>query len=59
MPLIRPVRAIQYATPSDGDLSSLIAPPYDVLDQAAKRQLLDADEHNIVAIDLPHLPAKA
>jgi len=59
MPMIRPIDAIQFSLPSDADLSSLIAPPYDVLDVASKRSLLEANPHNVVAIDLPHLPAKA
>ena len=40
------------------DVSGVIAPPYDVLDAQSKAQLLDQDPHNIVAVDLPHLPAK-
>ncbi len=59
MPLIRPVCAITYAAQNGcTDVSPLIAPPYDVLDEAAKKRLLDTDRHNIVDIDLPHLPAK-
>lgn len=41
-----------------GDLSSRIAPPYDVLDEGPKQALLDQDAHNIVAIDLPVTPPK-
>jgi uncharacterized protein (DUF1015 family) len=40
------------------DISSSVAPPYDVLDARAKQALLSKDQHNIVAIDLPHVPAK-
>ena len=59
MPEIRPFRALRYDfTPYGGDLSSVIAPPYDVLDQADKDALLAKDPHNIVAIDLPHIPPK-
>ena len=56
MPPIRPIPAIQYA--GAPDVSARIAPPYDVLDETAKAALLATDEHNIVAVDLPHLPAK-
>jgi len=35
---------------------TLIAPPYDVLSAADKQALLDRNSHNIVAIDLPHVP---
>lgn len=55
---IRAIPAITYGTQAGGDLSSTIAPPYDVLDEAGKAELLNADPRNIVAIDLPHLPAK-
>lgn len=60
MPEIRAIPAITFAPPAGGhgDITKLIAPPYDVLDEAGKARLLDRDAHNIVAIDLPHLPAK-
>jgi len=58
MPLIQPIRAIRYTPKANGDVSPFIAPPYDVIDQAHKNQLLQTDPHNVVAIDLPHLPAK-
>ena len=59
MPLIRPFQALRYDFARyDGDLSSVIAPPYDVLDQADKDALLAKDPYNIVAIDLPHIPPK-
>ncbi len=56
MPTVYPFRAVQFATGSD--LSNLVAPPYDVLDTAGKARLLAKDKRNIVAIDLPHTPAK-
>ncbi len=57
MPAIYPFRAVQYHH-GEGDVSKLVAPPYDVLDNAAKEKLLAHDQPNIVAIDLPHTPAK-
>ncbi|MAE61602.1 MAG: hypothetical protein CMJ49_09630 [Planctomycetaceae bacterium] len=57
MPLLHPFHAIRYATP-DGDLSARIAPPYDVLDEGPKRDLLAQDPYNIVEIDLPVTPPK-
>jgi uncharacterized protein (DUF1015 family) len=57
MPAVFPFRAVQYKQGS-GDVSALVAPPYDVLDAKAKQALLQKDQHNIVAIDLPHTPAK-
>ncbi|MCX5662538.1 MAG: DUF1015 domain-containing protein [Planctomycetota bacterium] len=58
MPAIRPIPAVTFAAQPGRDLSSRIAPPYDVLDEAGKAALLKVDPQNIVAIDLPHLPAK-
>ncbi len=58
MPVIQPINAVTYRRPTDGNISNLIAPPYDVLDEAGKAQLLSRAEQNIAAIDLPHLPAK-
>ncbi|MGH7130594.1 MAG: DUF1015 family protein [Phycisphaerales bacterium] len=65
MPPIHPFRAITYTSLADArdsgagvDLSAFIAPPYDVLDEGAKAALLARSSKNIVAVDLPHLPAK-
>jgi uncharacterized protein (DUF1015 family) len=60
MPTVYPFRAVQYAAGLRGhtDVSPLVAPPYDVLDPAGKHALLKRSEHNIVAVDLPHIPAK-
>lgn len=65
MPKIYPFNAIQYGQllSHEGharghDASALVAPPYDVLDAASKSSLLAKSPANIVAIDLPHLPAK-
>ena len=38
--------------------SELVAPPYDVLSGADKAKMLARNPHNIVAIDLPHIPPK-
>lgn len=57
---IRPFPGIRYATqPGAADISTRLAPPYDVLDTAGKEALLDRDPGNFVKIDLPHVPAKA
>lgn len=60
MPEIAPIPAITYPPQPGGptDLSDRIAPPYDVLTPESKAALLRRSEHNIVAVDLPHLPAK-
>ncbi|MCK4658692.1 MAG: DUF1015 domain-containing protein [Phycisphaerae bacterium] len=57
---IRPFEAIRYDYNAvGGDLSARIAPPYDVLDQTEKDELLAKSDRNIVAIDLPHIPPKS
>jgi uncharacterized protein (DUF1015 family) len=57
MPAIFPFRPAQYSK-GQGNVSTLIAPPYDVLDAKSKQGLLQKDARNIVGIDLPHTPAK-
>jgi uncharacterized protein (DUF1015 family) len=54
---IRPFRGWRYHS-SNGDVSRFIAPPYDILNQADKDRLLARSDHNIVAVDLPHVPPK-
>ena len=58
MPKLHPIDAVTYAPGLWPRLSDLIAPPYDVLDEASKARLLARSDRNIVAVDLPHLPAK-
>ncbi len=57
MPQIHPFNAYQFHA-GTGDVSTKVAPPYDVLDAASKASLLERDAENIIAIDLPHVPAK-
>ncbi|MBS3735347.1 MAG: DUF1015 domain-containing protein [Phycisphaerae bacterium] len=54
---IRPFRGWHYRADA-GDVSDRIAPPYDVLSGEQKDALLARHEHNIVAVDLPHVPPK-
>ncbi|MFG0241593.1 MAG: DUF1015 family protein [Phycisphaerales bacterium JB054] len=63
MPQVFPFRPLHYPAPTTqagaaGDISAKVAPPYDVLDAADKAALLARDPHNIVAVDLPHVPPK-
>ena len=59
MPAVHPFEAVQFhRDTAQGDLSRLVAPPYDVLDLRGKDALLRQSPRNIVAIDLPHVPAK-
>ena len=53
---IRPFRGWRYNTIPGGDVSALIAPPYDVLSASDKDELLARSARNIVAVDLPHVP---
>lgn len=56
---IRPFHAIRYARRPDLDLSKLIAPPYDVLDENSKASYVARHPNNIVSVDLPWLPPKS
>jgi uncharacterized protein (DUF1015 family) len=55
MPVISPLRAIRFPQQNQ---TSLVAPPYDVLSGEDKSRLLARDPHNVVAVDLPHIPPK-
>lgn len=46
-----PFRAVRFT--AAGDLGALVCPPYDVIDEAQRRELLDRDPHNAVRIILP------
>ncbi|MEW6249517.1 MAG: DUF1015 domain-containing protein [Planctomycetota bacterium] len=59
MSTIRPLAGIRYATERSPDVSALIAPPYDIIDDAGKAELLRHSPQNFVRIDLPHMPPKA
>jgi uncharacterized protein (DUF1015 family) len=60
LPEVAPFSAIRYDVQRvGGDLSAVLAPPYDVLDEADKEAFLARSDRNIVAIDLPHLPPKS
>lgn len=57
MPEVFPFFAVQYRG-GRGDVSQLVAPPYDVIDARQKGHLIAGDARNVVSIDLPHTPAK-
>lgn len=60
MPEIRPFTGLRYNESRFGaDLSAVIAPPYDVLDETDKKVLLNGHPNNIVGVDLPHVPPKS
>jgi uncharacterized protein (DUF1015 family) len=54
---IRPFSAIRYGKQFT-DVASVIAPPYDVLDEAQKQALQARHPNNIVTVDLPWMPPK-
>jgi uncharacterized protein (DUF1015 family) len=47
---IAPLEPLRYGAP---DLSTLVAPPYDVIDAARRAELAGRSPHNVVHIDLP------
>jgi uncharacterized protein (DUF1015 family) len=60
MSTIRPFSAIRYAIDTASrDISTRLAPPYDVLSREDKDALLAADPRNFVGVDLPHIPPKS
>lgn len=58
MPKLNPLTPVRYSPAGAGDISTKIAPPYDVLDEGPKQELMARDPHNIVAVDLPVTPPK-
>ncbi len=53
MSVVRPFRALRYAPRFGGDLSSLTAPPYDVISPERRAALAARHPNNIVHLDLP------
>jgi len=54
---IRPFAGIRYSRQFN-DLSSVLAPPYDVLDEAHKAALQARHPNNVVTVDAPFMPPK-
>jgi uncharacterized protein (DUF1015 family) len=50
---VRPFKALHYDLGRVGPLDAVAAPPYDVIDAAARARLLERSPYNAVAIDLP------
>jgi len=59
MSLVQPFRAHLYRHESGADLSSVAAPPYDVVGPDERTRLLEHDAHNVVALELPDGPLDA
>ncbi len=53
MAVIAPLRAVFFNTDSVGDLSTVVTPPYDVLNASEARLLQAANKYNMVRLDLP------
>jgi uncharacterized protein (DUF1015 family) len=52
MPVVRPFRALRYEPGVAGPLEKLVAPPYDVIDDDARRRYLARGAHNVVHLTL-------
>ena len=53
MAVVKPIRAVRYDEAVTGPLEALVAPPYDVIDDANREQLLVRSPHNVVHLTLP------
>ncbi|RUL85011.1 DUF1015 domain-containing protein [Tautonia sociabilis] len=52
MPEIRPFRGVRYDLARVGDLSKVVAPPYDVIGPDLQRKLYDDSPHNVIRLEL-------
>jgi uncharacterized protein (DUF1015 family) len=50
---IRPFRALRFAGDASASPELVVAPPYDVIDEARRRALLDRHPKNVVRLELP------
>jgi len=50
---VQPLRALHYDPAVTGPLADVVAPPYDVIDDAQRGALLARSPFNVVAVDLP------
>src|SRR3954453_4631898 len=50
---IQPLHAVHYDSHTAGALENLVAPPYDVIDDQMRRELVAKSPFNIVEVDLP------
>lgn len=50
---VQPLRALHYDPAVVGPLQDVVAPPYDVIDDSQRAQLLARSPFNVVAVDLP------
>ena len=50
---VQPLRALHYDPAVTGDLSNVVAPPYDVIDAEQRAAFLERSPFNVVAVDMP------
>ena len=50
---LQPLRTLRYDSSVAGPLEDLIAPPYDVIDDAMRAELAARSPYNVVHVDLP------
>src|SRR5918998_1133746 len=50
---VQPLQTLRYEPSAVGSLEQVIAPPYDVIDDAQRARLLEGSPFNVVEIDLP------
>ena len=53
---VLPLQALHYDLGKVGALGDVVAPPYDVIDDAQRAELVLRSEHNVVELDLPRDP---
>src|SRR3954464_6189407 len=59
MPTVRPFRALRYDQAKVGPLDALVAPPYDVISDAARLEYLERSPYNVVHLTLPESERQA
>ena len=50
---VQPLRALHYDPAVAGRLADVVSPPYDVIDESQRAELLARSPYNVVAVDLP------
>jgi uncharacterized protein (DUF1015 family) len=50
---VAPLKAVHYDLEKVGSLSEVVAPPYDVIDEMRRTDLVRRSPHNVVELDLP------
>ena len=53
---VLPLQALHYDLEKVGPLGDVVAPPYDVIDDEQREQLVARSPHNVVELDLPRDP---